>query len=104
MLAPLVRRLGRRVPGLPVADTVKRVDGDGVVETLRARRPRGGADAAGLPRRRAAPAVAGESRPRRDCASLVEAQGGRVKAVEGDPRLLKVTDAEDLELVESWLA
>ena len=26
-----------------------------------------------------------------DCSSLVEARGGRVKVVEGDPRLLKVT-------------
>jgi 2-C-methyl-D-erythritol 4-phosphate cytidylyltransferase len=27
-----------------------------------------------------------------------------VKWVEGDPRLLKVTDADDLALVESWVA
>jgi len=26
-----------------------------------------------------------------------------VKVVEGDPRLRKVTDADDLALVESWL-
>jgi 2-C-methyl-D-erythritol 4-phosphate cytidylyltransferase len=26
-----------------------------------------------------------------------------VKVVEGDPRLLKVTTADDLALVESWL-
>ena len=38
-----------------------------------------------------------------DCSSLVEAQGGRVTVVEGDPRLLKVTTADDLALVESWL-
>ena len=38
-----------------------------------------------------------------DCSSLVEAQGGRVTVVAGDPRLLKVTTAEDLALVESWL-
>ena len=38
-----------------------------------------------------------------DCASLVERQGGRIRAVEGDPRLLKVTSPEDLELVSSWL-
>ena len=39
-----------------------------------------------------------------DCASLVEAQGGRVQVVEGDARLLKVTTPEHLALVESWLA
>ena len=38
-----------------------------------------------------------------DCSSLVEARGGRVKAVEGDPHLLKITTQADLELVESWL-
>jgi 2-C-methyl-D-erythritol 4-phosphate cytidylyltransferase len=38
-----------------------------------------------------------------DCASLVEAAGGRVKIVPGDERLLKVTTPADLALVESWL-
>jgi 2-C-methyl-D-erythritol 4-phosphate cytidylyltransferase len=38
-----------------------------------------------------------------DCAALVERAGGRVKVVAGDPRLRKVTDASDLELVASWL-
>jgi len=38
-----------------------------------------------------------------DCSSLVEAQGGRVKVVEGDPRLIKVTDVSDLERVTALL-
>jgi 2-C-methyl-D-erythritol 4-phosphate cytidylyltransferase len=38
-----------------------------------------------------------------DCSSLVEARGGRVKVVEGDPRLLKVTDAADLDRVAALL-
>ena len=38
-----------------------------------------------------------------DCASLVEARGGRVRVVEGDPQLLKVTEPADLELVAGWL-
>ena len=38
-----------------------------------------------------------------DCAGLVEAAGGRVKVVEGDPRLLKVTTADDLAKIASWL-
>jgi 2-C-methyl-D-erythritol 4-phosphate cytidylyltransferase len=37
-----------------------------------------------------------------DCAGLVEAAGGRVKVVEGDPRLLKVTSEADLETVAGW--
>jgi ABC-type multidrug transport system ATPase subunit len=49
-------------------------------------------------------AVSGDVSSATDCASLVEAGGGRVTWVEGDARLLKVTDAEDLALVESWLA
>ena len=38
-----------------------------------------------------------------DCAGLVEAAGGRVKVVEGDPRLLKVTTADDLAKIAAWL-
>jgi len=38
-----------------------------------------------------------------DCSSLVEAAGGRVAVVEGDPRLVKVTEPSDLELVERLL-
>jgi 2-C-methyl-D-erythritol 4-phosphate cytidylyltransferase len=38
-----------------------------------------------------------------DCAGHVEAAGGRVKVVEGDPRLLKVTTAADLDRIASWL-
>jgi 2-C-methyl-D-erythritol 4-phosphate cytidylyltransferase len=33
----------------------------------------------------------------------VEANGGTVAVVEGDRRLLKVTDTDDLALVATWL-
>ena len=46
-------------------------------------------------------AAAGEGS---DCASLVEAAGGRVKVVAGDERLLKVTTPADLARVEALLA
>ena len=46
-------------------------------------------------------AAAGEGS---DCASLVEAAGGRVKVVPGDERLLKVTTPADLARVEALLA
>jgi 2-C-methyl-D-erythritol 4-phosphate cytidylyltransferase len=92
------------VPGLPVADTVKRVqDGGAVVETL----PRSELVSVQTPQAFVASALrkaverGGEAT---DCASLVEAGGGRVKVVPGDPRLLKVTTPEDLAVVESWLA
>ena len=103
VLAPLSEGWDGVVPAVPLADTVKRVDGDRVVETL----AREDLVAVQTPQafltdtlRRA---VSGDVSSATDCASLVEAQGGRVKVVEGDPRLLKVTDADDLALVESWL-
>jgi 2-C-methyl-D-erythritol 4-phosphate cytidylyltransferase len=38
-----------------------------------------------------------------DCASLVEARGGRLKVVDGDPRLIKITDAADLGRIAALL-
>jgi 2-C-methyl-D-erythritol 4-phosphate cytidylyltransferase len=37
-----------------------------------------------------------------DCAGSVEAVGGQVKVVPGDPRLLKVTTADDLAKIAAW--
>jgi 2-C-methyl-D-erythritol 4-phosphate cytidylyltransferase len=90
------------VPGLALSDTVKRVRDEAVVETL----PRGELRAVQTPQAFVAAvlraAVSGGDEAT-DCSSLVEARGGRVTVVEGDPRLLKVTTADDLALVESWL-
>jgi 2-C-methyl-D-erythritol 4-phosphate cytidylyltransferase len=103
VLAPLSEGWDGAVPVLPIADTVKRVDGDRVVETLR----RDDLVAVQTPQaflpdvlRRA---LAGDVSAATDCSSLVEAAGGRVKAVEGDPGLLKVTNPADLALVERRL-
>ena len=93
------------VPMLRIADTVKRLDGEMVAETV----ARAGLAAAQTPQAfvatvlRDAFASEQEAAESTDCASLVEAKGGRVRAVEGDPRLLKVTTQADLELVASWL-
>jgi len=91
------------VPALPLTDTIKRVRDGQVVETL----PRGELAAAQTPQAFLAPilreALAGDLAGATDCAALVEARGGRVTTVPGDPRLLKVTDAADLELVAGWL-
>jgi 2-C-methyl-D-erythritol 4-phosphate cytidylyltransferase len=103
VLTPLSEGWDAVVPALRVSDTVKRVEGDRVVETLR----RDDLVAVQTPQAFLADtlrrAVAGDVAEATDCASLVEAGGGRVTWVEGDPRLLKVTDAADLALVESWL-
>jgi 2-C-methyl-D-erythritol 4-phosphate cytidylyltransferase len=49
-------------------------------------------------------ALAGDLEGATDCASLVERRGGRVRVVDGDPLLLKVTTQADLEHVERLLA
>jgi 2-C-methyl-D-erythritol 4-phosphate cytidylyltransferase len=88
------------VPGLSLVDTVKRVRGEQVVETL----PRDELVAVQTPQAFVAPvlraAVEGGAEAS-DCAALVEARGGRVRVVEGDPRLRKVTTPADLALMES---
>jgi len=104
VLAPLSEGWDGAVPALPVSDTIKRIDGDAVVETL----PREELVAVQTPQAFVAgvlgAALASNSvLQASDCASLVEAAGGRVRVVEGDRRLLKVTSPEDLELVERWL-
>jgi 2-C-methyl-D-erythritol 4-phosphate cytidylyltransferase len=102
VLAPLSEGWDAVVPGLPVGDTLKRAGTDGdVQETV----SRDGLWAVQTPQAftaealRRAQANGGEAT---DCAGLVEAAGGRVKIVEGDPRLLKVTTPADLETVAAW--
>jgi 2-C-methyl-D-erythritol 4-phosphate cytidylyltransferase len=89
------------VPGLPVSDTLKRVEGEAVTETV----DRAGLVVAQTPQAFLADvlrrALAGGDAS--DCAALVEADGGRVRFVPGDRRLLKITEPADLELVAGWL-
>jgi 2-C-methyl-D-erythritol 4-phosphate cytidylyltransferase len=102
VLAPLSEGWDGVVPGVPVADTLKRVDGDGrVVETV----GRDGVWAVQTPQAFPAPVLRdalarGDSAT--DCAGSVEAAGGRVKVVPGDPRLLKVTTTDDLAKIDAW--
>ena len=102
VLAPLSEGWDGAVPALPIGDTLKRVGADGgVQETV----SRDGLWAVQTPQAfvadvlRRAQTSAGDAT---DCAGLVEASGGRVRVVEGDPRLLKVTSAADLETVAAW--
>jgi 2-C-methyl-D-erythritol 4-phosphate cytidylyltransferase len=91
------------VPVVPVTDTLKRVEGGQVVATL----DRDGLVTVQTPQAfragalRAAHAGAGEAT---DDAGLLEAAGGTVVTVEGDPRNLKLTRPEDLVLAESLMA
>jgi 2-C-methyl-D-erythritol 4-phosphate cytidylyltransferase len=87
------------VPAVPVIDTIKRVTGGLVVETvdrseLVAVQTPQAFRAAAL---RAAHAAAGDAT---DDAALVEARGGRVVWVAGDPHNLKITDPSDLDVAE----
>jgi 2-C-methyl-D-erythritol 4-phosphate cytidylyltransferase len=101
VLVPLAEGWDGAVPGLPLADTVKRVRGDEVVETL----ARDELVAVQTPQAFLADVLrrAVEGGEASDCAALVERAGGRVKVVAGDPRLLKVTTPADLELVAGWV-
>jgi 2-C-methyl-D-erythritol 4-phosphate cytidylyltransferase len=102
VLAPLSEGWDGVVPGLPFSDTVKRVRREQVVETL----DRTEIVAVQTPQAFVTPVLrdaVSAGLEGTDCATLVEARGGRVKVVPGDRRLLKVTSQEDLELVATWL-
>jgi 2-C-methyl-D-erythritol 4-phosphate cytidylyltransferase len=103
VLAPLAEGVDGVVPALPLADTVKRVERGLVVETV----DRELLVAVQTPQAFLAAALrgalAGDVRSATDCASLVERRGGRIRVVDGDPRLFKVTTPADLDLVERLL-
>jgi 2-C-methyl-D-erythritol 4-phosphate cytidylyltransferase len=103
VVAALAEGWDGAVPALPVADTVKRVDGTRVVETLRRDELR----AVQTPQAFVADVLRsalGATGNWTDCAAAVEAAGGRVTVVAGDPKLVKITSAEDLERVTALLA
>jgi 2-C-methyl-D-erythritol 4-phosphate cytidylyltransferase len=90
------------VPGIPVSDTIKRVQDHVVVETV----ARDGLVTVQTPQAfraaalRAAHAAGGVGT---DDASMVEANGGRVVVVEGERRNLKLTLVDDLELAQALI-
>ena len=100
---------GAVIPALPVADTVRRVDVVGRVVGLV---DRAGLLAVQTPQgfrpdvlRRAHEAARGSSAASRatDDAGLVEALGGEVVTVPGDPRAFKITTPLDLAMAEALL-
>jgi 2-C-methyl-D-erythritol 4-phosphate cytidylyltransferase len=91
------------VPGIPVADTLKRVDDVRVTATV----DRMGLVAVQTPQAfRAAMlrAAHAEHPEATDDAAVVEAVGGQVVVVPGDPRNLKVTGPADLMIAAALLA
>ncbi|HEX6725212.1 MAG TPA: 2-C-methyl-D-erythritol 4-phosphate cytidylyltransferase [Gaiella sp.] len=103
LLARLAEGVDGVVPGVAIGDTVKRVVGGIVAETI----DRAALVAVQTPQvfvgDRLRDAYSGELADATDCASLVERAGGRVAVVAGDLRLVKVTTADDLELVTRLL-
>jgi 2-C-methyl-D-erythritol 4-phosphate cytidylyltransferase len=110
IVATLLEALGDgfdgAVPALAVTDTVKRTSDGVVAETLER------SELVSVQTPQAFTAVALRSALESagngllqapDCASLVEANGGRIRVVEGDERLLKVTTPADLDRVAAWL-
>jgi 2-C-methyl-D-erythritol 4-phosphate cytidylyltransferase len=104
LLAAIASGADAAVPGLAVTDTVKRVDADGVVlETPERSRLM----AVQTPQAVRADvfhrvcALAGDAT---DDAALVEAAGGRVVVVPGDPLARKVTTDDDLAWLTARLA
>jgi len=89
------------VPALPIPDTVKRVEGERIVETLQRDELR----VVQTPQAFVADVLRGvlAGSDWTDCSAAVEAAGGRVRVVDGDPRLLKITDAADLDRVAALL-
>jgi len=100
LLARLADDVDGAVPGLAVHDTVRRATGGIAVETV----ARDGLVAIQTPQAfladRLRHAYAVGDGDATDCATVVERAGGRIAVVEGDPRLLKVTTADDLALAE----
>ena len=89
------------LPALPVADTLKRETGSGVATV-----DRDGLWRAQTPQAfRRAPLAAAYDRwpddaPATDDAAVVEAAGGKVVLIPGDPLLMKITHPEDFAMVE----
>ena len=91
------------VPGIPVTDTVKRVDGDGVVVATPDRASLRAVQTPQAFRRdvlERAHATVADLGPATDDAALVERLGTPVLVVDGDPLSFKVTTADDLALAE----
>jgi len=93
------------VPALPVTDTVKRVDGNTIIETVdrsglfRAQTPQGFS----FPALLSAHESAADNNGFTDDASMAEAAGLNVAVVAGEEHNIKITHDEDLARAAAWL-
>ncbi|MEK6312660.1 MAG: 2-C-methyl-D-erythritol 4-phosphate cytidylyltransferase, partial [Curtobacterium sp.] len=89
------------VPALPVVDTVKRVDGDVVLETVDRSVLVGVQTPQGFPLAALREAYAVSGRSETDDAGVFQAVGRTVRSVPGDADAFKITTAWDLRRAES---
>ncbi|HEY8589954.1 MAG TPA: 2-C-methyl-D-erythritol 2,4-cyclodiphosphate synthase, partial [Naasia sp.] len=100
-----VRRTGAGiVPGLPVADTVKRLEGVTVAETVDRSSLSAVQTPQGFPRAGLELAYAAAIAEHTDDAALFAAAGLPVQVVPGEPLAFKITTPADLERAEHLLA
>ena len=93
------RRRGTAVPTIPLDDTVKRVEGNRVVEHLDRDSLAAVQTPQGFARQLLADAIAASPADATDDSSLVDA----VTLVPGDPKNLKITRKRDLAVAEAYL-
>jgi len=86
------------IPVIPVHDTVKRANGNEVLETVDRSELRAAQTPQGFPAKMIRDAYAAITKDHTDDASLVQASGHRVLSVAGDPLAMKVTTKDDLIL------
>ena len=100
-VASEVRRSGNgAVPLMKIADTVKRVDGEVVRETVDRESLRGAQTPQGFVAKKLRAAYASAKSDYTDDAALAQAHGMQINAVEGDERAFKITTADDLTAAE----
>lgn len=92
------------VPGIPVRDTLKEIEGDRVVATTTRERLIGVQTPQAFLAAPLRAAHAADEADVSDDAVLLERIGEPVAWVEGDPRNLKVTYPDDLRVLEAFLA
>jgi 2-C-methyl-D-erythritol 4-phosphate cytidylyltransferase/2-C-methyl-D-erythritol 2,4-cyclodiphosphate synthase len=92
------------IPGLPVADTIKRVDGDVAGETVDRSLLTAVQTPQGFPRDSLAAAYAAAAEDHTDDAALYAAAGHTVHIVDGDPLAFKITTPWDLRRAETLTA
>jgi 2-C-methyl-D-erythritol 4-phosphate cytidylyltransferase/2-C-methyl-D-erythritol 2,4-cyclodiphosphate synthase len=102
LVAEVNAGVGAVAPGLPVADTLSRADGEQIDRTglLRVQTPQ--AFAGDVLRKAYASAPAGMAFT--DDLAVARASGAPVRFIEGDARLMKITYPEDLAMVSRLLA